>query len=276
MSVFFKTAGGKRQLLSELRKYVPESFDRYFEPFVGGGALYFDLASNGRIGKCGAYLNDINGHMMATYTAVRDDLTRLVTRLVKHENYYIAANAKERLAYFTLVRAQHNVKGLEAAARFLFLNRTCFNGLYRVNLKGEFNVPHGRYDNPTICDEPKLRAASIALKSVHLTCQDFEIATRTAKRGDFLFADCPYWPASASSDFTAYNKAGFGPAEQVRLRDHALSLKKQGVHVMLTNADVKPVRQLYSNDFEIHRVQARRSINSKTEKRGSVGELIIT
>ena len=282
MSVFFKTAGGKRQLLPELRKYIPESHGRYFEPFVGGGALFFDLASSGRVdsawavgGKRGAYLNDANPHMMAAYVSVQDNCTRLITSLRGYESLY-----KERGEKFYYEARSEQVDPdkhtLRAAARFLFLNRTAFNGLYRVNLKGEFNVPHGKYKNPTICDAPTLRAASDALTGVKLTCQDFEQAVKSARRGDLVYFDPPYWPKNATSDFTAYTKEGFGPAEQVRLRDVALALKRRGVHVILSNADVTPVRQLYSKDFELHRVQARRAINSKTDGRGSTGELIIT
>jgi DNA adenine methylase len=273
--------GGKTQLLTELRKYVPTKFGRYHEPFIGGGALYFDLAPEK------ATLNDINPRLMAAYRGIQADVGRVIKFLRIHEAEYKAAwrwlphekgeprygNAK---TYYLQVRADARTRSdVAMAAWVVFLSKTAFNGVWRENLSGGFNVPPGKYKSiPLICDEKNLRAVSAALQGVKLACGDF--AGVEPKRGDLWYADCPYWPKDASSDFTSYNKAGFGPADQVRLRDHALALKKQGVHVMLTNADVTPVRQLYTKDFEIHRVHARRFINSKTEKRGPVGELIIT
>jgi len=267
---FFKAVGGKRQLLPELRKHVPAKFGRYFEPFVGGGALFFDLAPKR------AALNDANPHMIAAYMALRDRPLSLITMLSAMAKAY----AVDGEAYYYDIRTAMNSFGAPersfAAERFLFLNRTCFNGLWRVNSKGLFNVPHGKYTNPTICPTGTLLAASTALQGVRLTCGEFDNpGSYTITRGDFWYADPPYWPVSATADFTSYTKGGFGPADQERLRDLALKLKKKGVVVLLSNADVEPVRKLYAKGFELRRVEARRNINSAGKKRGAVGELLI-
>ena len=268
----YKAVGGKRQLLPELRQHVPAKFGRYFEPFVGGGALFFDIAPRK------ATLNDLNPYMIATLLSTRDDVEGLIRALQFYVRGYTGSEtSKERFYYECREHRPDPAKGqLKAAAWFLFVNRTGFNGIYRVNKKGEFNVPHGKFKTPpTICNRVVLHAVSAALQGVRLTCGDFEkVGSRDVKRGDFVYCDSPYWPASASSDFTAYTKEPFGPAEQERLRDLALRLKRKGAHVLLSNSDVPPVRKLY-RDFEIRKVEARRSINSVTTKRGVVGELLI-
>jgi DNA adenine methylase len=158
----------------------------------------------------------------------------------------------------------------------LYLSRIGFNGLWRVNKSGKHNVPFGKYTNPTICDASNLRAVSAALKQVTLLSGDFETAVAPAVRGDFVYCDPPYWPASHTANFTSYRKDPFGPAEQERLRDTALELKKRGVHVLLSNADVPEIRKLYARGFKIESVQATRNVNSKGDRRGKVGELLIT
>lgn len=268
---FVKWAGGKRQLLPELLKRVPPKFGRYFEPFVGGGALFFTLAAQGGIE---AALGDANVALMRTYRAVRDDVERVILLLREHK----LAHSEEHY-YTQRVLGFNNDDGAEA--RFIYLNRTGFNGLYRVNRLGRFNVPYGRYTNPTICDADNLRACSRALRGVRLAeGSDFEWIgwsdTFGAAKRDFVYFDPPYWPASGTADFTAYTADGFGPKEQTRLRDTALRLKARGVHVMLSNADVEPVRKLYAKGFKIERVEARRNINSRADRRGAVGEVIIT
>ena len=270
---FFKAVGGKRQLLPELRKHVPAKFGRYFEPFVGGGALFFDLCRVYE--KVDACLTDANPHMMAAYATLRDHPGALIKMLGSMARAYEVDGE----AYYYDIRANTpdpDRSPLPGAARFLFLNRTCFNGLWRVNSKGLFNVPHGKYTNPTVCPRETLLAASSALQGVSLLCGDFaDPGSVHALRGDFWYADPPYWPVSATADFTSYTKGGFGPAEQERLRDLALKLKKKGVVVLLSNADVEPVRKLYAKGFELRRVEARRNINSAGKKRGAVGELLI-
>ena len=262
-----KWAGGKRQLLPELRKALPAKWGHYYEPFIGGGALFFDLRASGWAGA--ATLGDANERLVRMYLGVRGDVDEVI-RLLKKTRYAKAFYLRERARNPDLFGDD-----AEIAAWFIYLNKTGFNGLYRVNRKGEFNVPFGRYDNPLICDEPNLRAASHALKKTKLVIGDFEKAVKSAEAGDLVYCDPPYVPVSATSDFTSYTKEKFGPVEQERLRDMALRLKRLGVHVILSNADVPFVRKLYKG-FNIRSVSARRNINSKGGSRGAVGEVIIT
>lgn len=263
---FFKWVGGKRQLLPELRKHVP-TFKRYFEPFVGGGALFFDL------GPREAFLADQNSRLMMTYQAVRDRVDEVIALLRTYphtKDFYLELRSRD-------IDDARKYSAVEVAAWFLYLNKTGFNGLYRVNQSGGFNVPFGQYNYPMICDEGALRAASKTLQGVHLDAGDFEQATVGALAGDFVYFDPPYVPASATGDFTTYTPTGFGMEEQVRLRDHARALVAKGVRVVLSNSDTSAVRDLYgAKPFRLHEVQAKRSINSKTKNRGKVGELIIT
>ena len=263
---FLKWVGSKRQLRPELRKHVP-SFKRYFEPFVGGGALFFDLEPSI------AFLGDQNSRLVTTYKGVRDhveDVIMLLKTYPYEKEFYLAMRAKD-------IDDFQKYGAVEVAAWFIYLNRTGFNGVYRVNKSGGFNVPFGKYTNPVICQEDALRAASKALQRVKLVMGDFELTTTSARAGDFIYFDPPYVPVSATADFTAYTSDGFGAADQIRLRDYARALAKRGVHVVLSNSDTEPVRDLYSSKpFVIHEVQARRSVNSNIAKRGKVGELIIT
>jgi DNA adenine methylase len=262
-----KWVGGKRQLLSELRKYIPAKFGRYYEPFVGGGALFFDLRARGWDGR--ASLNDMNGLLAWTYVGVRDDVEWVIRRLQKMKydrDYYAETRASqpgldESVAFI--------------AAWFIYINKTGFNGLWRVNKSGQCNVPFGRYDNPTICDEPTLRACSEALRRGEIRNVDFQAAGGVAYKGDLVYYDPPYAPVSATANFTGYTSGGFNYTDQVRLRDLAWRQREKGVHVILSNADVPLVRALYAK-FDIHAVEARRAINSTAGKRGKVGEVIIT
>jgi DNA adenine methylase len=265
---FIKFVGGKRQLLSELMKHVPEVLRgdaRYFEPFVGGGAMFF----NGALGCVSVILSDTNERLIRTYKGIRDDVDGVIT-LLKKSPY--------EADFFYKMRAMDidARSDAEVAAWFIYLNKTCFNGLYRVNRKNGFNVPFGLYTNPTICDEPNLRACSRVLQTVKLLTTDFETAVMSATAGDFVYFDPPYVPLSATSSFTSYTSVGFGSDDQVRLRDVALLLKKRGVHVLLSNSAAPLVRELYGNGFKIHEVSAIRSINSKAEGRGAIKELVIT
>lgn len=266
---FVKYVGGKRQLLPELLKYTPDirgefykSCGRYFEPFIGGGALFFKTE------PVDAVLSDTNERLIRTYKGIRDDVDGVI-RLLKTYSY--------DSEFFYKIRAMEIDKGLDndVAAWFIYLNKSCFNGLYRVNKKNVFNVPFGRYTNPTICDEMNLRACSKALFGVKLSSVDFELAVAEAKRGDFVYFDPPYVPLSATSSFTGYTSVGFTLEDQTRLRDVALRLKVRGVHVLLSNSSAPLVRDLYAYGFRIHEVSATRSINSKVEGRGSIKELLI-
>ena len=263
---FLKWAGGKRQLLPELLARVPEPLGTFHEPFVGGGALFFELSRLKRLGR--ASLSDQNPRLVATWRAVRDHVDPLIERLRQmpyEQDFYYAQRARD-------------IDGegeLEIGAWFIYLNKTAFNGLYRVNSKGRHNVPFGRYSNPTICDEPALRAASAALQGVDIQREDFAAVAERAVAGDFVYFDPPYVPLTASSNFTAYTADGFTSNDQVRLRDLALQLKGRGVRVLLSNSSSPAVEALYAEGFEVWRVPANRGINSKADARGAVDELII-
>ena len=255
---FIKTVGGKRQLLPEIRKHVPERFGRYFEPFLGGGAVFFDLVSAGRLSRP-VWLGDSNRSLVVTYDVILKAVDALIKELQRH-----ARDHSE--AHYYAVRKECPTTAIDIAARTIYLNKTCFNGLYRVNKSGQFNVPMGRYANPTICDEPNLRSVSEALRFAELHAGDFESVVDAAKSNDFIYLDCPY---------SGYTKDGFTATDQQRLRDVAIRMKRRGVYVLLSNADVPPVRALYASGFEMRRVEATRAINSKPGKRGTVGELLI-
>lgn len=261
-----KWVGGKRQIIDSLLELTPRSFGRYFEPFVGGGALFFELQPKA------ATISDSNLPLIATYKAIRDDVDSVIKFLKFHE-------ARHSKSHYLSVRAElgNQPKGHIAnlAARVIYLNKTCFNGLWRVNKKGQFNVPMGKYKNPVICDAPNLRACARALKGVEIYCADFALAIQTATRGDFIYFDPPYAPVNTTSNFTAYAKAGFTWEDQARLMVAAKVLRAKGVKVLLSNADVPEIRELYGRSFNFQRVEARRAINSKAEKRGNVGELLI-
>ena len=267
---FLKWAGGKTKLLPELLKHVPERFVTYFEPFLGGGALFFALAQ--RRPKMPAVLSDSNGRLINCYSMVRHELRAVTQYLRGYQSRY----KKEPASYYN-IREAFNVATINPivdAARVIFLNKTCFNGLWRVNASGEFNTPMGKFKTPpVILDEENLMAVQAALDIVVLKACDFAVVH--PHRGDFWYADPPYWPVGGYADFTGYTREGFGERDQERLRDYALELKKRGVRVLLSNADLEPVRKLYKKGFEMRRVEAPRAINSKGSKRGKVGELLI-
>lgn len=275
---FLKWAGGKRQLLPELRRHVPKKFGRYFEPFLGGGAMFFDVFSDDGekelvhvLATGRAVLSDANSLLMRTYTAVQTETDLLAATLrgmkIRHsKEFYYETRSKDPPE-----------PSIEAAARMIYLNKTCWNGLWRVNRNGQFNTPFGKHKNPGIFTDSNLHACERMLRGQFLARQDFENVLRAFKveKGDFVYFDPPYWPAGGYADFTQFTKEPFGPAEQKRLRDFARELKARGVHVLLSNADVKDVRELYAEGFEVRRVDAKRSINSIAKLRGKVGELII-
>jgi len=265
---FLKWVGGKRQLLPELRKYLGRgAISHYMEPFVGGGAVLFDLMSSGRLqGKISIY--DANDELMRCYTAIRDNVEQVIIELQRmpyEEQRYYAIRAYDQ---------NPDPDPYWLAARTIYLNKCGFNGLYRVNAKGLFNVPFGRYVNPTICDTENLRAVSAALQKAHISTADFS-TIKEDMNGALIYCDPPYWPVSKTANFTAYQAGGFGPEQQKLLRDKALEWAACGARVVLSNADVSEVRTLYEDGFEIHAVEARRAVNSKSDKRGKVGELIM-
>jgi DNA adenine methylase len=259
---FVKWAGGKRQLLRELRKHVPPMRGRYFEPFVGGGALFFATR------PARAVLADVNERLVRAYRGVRDDVEAVIALLRTYPHDPV---------FFEKTRSRSVDEGtdVEVAAWFVYLNKTGFNGLYRVNKHDRFNVPFGRYKNPKICDARTLRACSEALADTDLRVGDFEKIARRAKRGDFVYFDPPYAPLSATSSFTSYTSKGFDLDEQTRLRDLALDLKGRGVDVLLSNSSAPSVRKLYARGFEVFEVAATRMLNSKATGRGAITELVI-
>ncbi len=249
-------------MLPVLRPCVPETFGTYHEPFVGGGALFYSLRPER------AVLGDNNPELVNAYCVVRDDVEALIEGLGTH---------RYEKGHFLAVRALDpgKLSPIQRAARFIFLNRTCFNGLYRVNGKGQFNVPFGRYANPIICDAANLRACSTALQGVDVRREPFESVLERAVAGDFVYFDPPYLPISATSSFTGYTEDGFGLADHRRLRDVAAALKERGVHVLLSNSAAPAIRELYADGFEVKDVLAARAINSKADGRGAVTELVI-
>jgi DNA adenine methylase len=263
---FLKWVGGKRQLLPEIRKYVPERFGKYLEPFVGGGATFFDLAATGRVSG-NSYLGDSNGELVATYTAIRDDVEAVIVALATH------ARLHSETHYYD-VRAQNLRSGPSVAARMIYLNRTGFNGVYRVNKSGKFNVPIGRYVNPTVCDPDNLRACARVLADTEIVCANFASVLAAARAGDFVYCDPPYVPVSKTGNFTEFTANGFTWSDQEQLAACARRLKECGVRVLLSNADLPVVRELYAG-FEMRTVKARRNINSDAGKRGDVCELLI-
>ena len=263
---FTKWAGGKRQLLPELHKHVPEKFGRYFEPFFGGGALFWSLQSKA------ATIGDLNQELTTALGQIKGNVGDLIVVLRSFERSHL----KRKKVFYLELREDIPHRDVEVAARFITLNRLGFNGLYRVNKSGGFNVPYGKWaSTPKVCDEVNLKACSLALRGASIVHGDFAHIVMPARPGDFCYFDSPYWPVSATADFTSYTKDGFDAADQERLRDLALKLKRSGVKVLLSNADMPQVRKLYKQGFEMRRVEARRGINSDANKRGSVGELLI-
>jgi len=265
---FLKWAGGKGQLLPDLLKQVRKAmpFGQYHEPFVGGGALFFELvASSALEGK--ALLSDNNESLVEAYLGVRNRVESVIAILLQHKR-------KHSEKHYYSVRSGDPKGRAERAARIIYLNRTCFNGLFRENSKGEFNVPMGSYVNPLICDGENLRACAKALKRAKVEQRPFETVLERVQPGDFVYFDPPYVPVSATSNFTSYDKEGFGENAQRRLAEVFAELARGGVKVLLSNSDTPLVRELY-NDFEIEIVYANRMVNSRADRRGKIAELLV-
>lgn len=258
---FLKWAGGKRQLLPELLARVPKQFGTYYEPFLGGGALYFELQPQQ------ALLSDTNRRLIRTYIAVRDYVSDLI-RVLKNYPY-----DKDFYLKFRQL-APDTSDDYILAAWFIYLNRTGYNGLYRVNLRNQFNVPFGRYTNPCICDEDLLRTCSETLSRANFGVCDFSEVTFHAKAGDFVYFDPPYFPVNDTAKFVSYTSEGFGKQDHLRLRDVALLLKRRGVHILISQSSAPFIRDIYK-DFSVQEAKARRNINSKGGQRGEVIELLI-
>lgn len=262
-----KWVGGKSRLLAQLRPLLPPGVElmRHVEPFVGGGAMFFALRPER------ALLCDINPALLGTYQAVRDQVDVVVGHLSQ------LARGHDDKAYYRVRERYNRVRSLsdaERAATFIYLNKTCFNGLHRVNRRGEFNVPIGRYTKPCILDSAGLAAASEQLRRADLRCGGFELLLSAAKPGDFIYFDPPYEPVSGTANFTAYAQEGFGREDQLRLRDVFRVLDRRGCKLMLSNSDVAFVRELYQG-YRVDSVSAPRAINSDPAKRGPVSEVVV-
>jgi DNA adenine methylase len=262
---FLKWAGGKRQIVGTILEVAPARIDTYYEPFVGGGAVFFALAGQGRFRR--AVLADANAELIRCYQAVRDEVDPVIEAL--------SAYRYDRAFYYR-VRERDPARLTRAgrAARLIYLNRCGFNGLYRVNSKGRFNVPFGRYRNPVLCDPAKLRTAAAALKRAELLCADFEGTLDGARARDFVYLDPPYVPLSPTSSFTAYEQRGFDLEDQHRLARLLRRLGARGVPALLSNSNCGVTRDLYRG-LRPRRVAARRAINSAAHRRGAVDELLV-
>ncbi|MDH4330554.1 MAG: DNA adenine methylase [Candidatus Moranbacteria bacterium] len=269
---FVKWVGGKRQLLEQFKAlglYPPRNFDAenatYFEPFVGGGAVFFDLLPKN------AVLSDWNEELVTTYNVIKDDVDNLIESLKNHKNekeYFLSMRAKDL----------NELSDVEIASRFIYLNRTCFNGMYRVNKSGGFNVPFGKQKKPLICDEDNLRKVSAILENVSISKRDYKDVLNEAKKGDFVYFDPPYYPLNRTSNFTSYTADGFLEKEQEELRDTYFKLHKRGCFVMLSNSNTEFIRNIYSGldkKIKINEVSASRMINSVASKRGKIKEVLV-
>ncbi len=262
---FLKWAGGKTNLLSMLLAYCPQKFNTYYEPFLGGGALFFGLYRLGKIHY--AKLSDINEELISTYNAIKNNVESVIKILEQYPH--------EKDFYYSLRSKDPNLLSIEErAARMIYLNKTGYNGLYRVNSKGKFNVPFGRYKNPNYKDFDNLRAVSVALQHVQLSHHSFEMAISTAQKGDFVYFDPPYDPVSETAYFTQYNASGFGKNEQRKLAETFWNLGDRGVYVMLSNSNTEFIRELYKGATIIELI-APRFINSNAARRTGHTELLI-
>jgi DNA adenine methylase len=290
---FLKWAGGKRQLLHELRRFIPSTFTAYHEPFLGSGAVFFDLWRRGLLLNKVCRLTDINPDLVGCYRALARDVDSVLRELKRLE----ASHARDGSSEYYRVRDVFNprrrallasAKGVgypaDLAAIFIYLNRTGYNGLFRLNARGDFNVPAGRYTNPRICDEETLRSVAWVLghSSVALDAASFAALDRAAAAGDLVYLDPPYAPLSATARFTSYTTASFSDEDQRQLQQVVLGLARRGCFVVLSNSTAPIVTDLYSGrdarraGLQIHRVVARRAINSHAGRRGEVGEYVIS
>ena len=262
---FVKWAGGKHQLLTQLEPLLPKKFNRYFEPFVGSGAVAFYIIQQFKPKE--VFLSDINEELINAFNIIKTDVDRLIVKLKQHKEYH-TTDAKD---YFYEMR---NLSDLERAARFIYLNRTCFNGLYRVNSSGQFNVPIGSYKNPDIIQEEKLKKISKLLQDVTIKVMPFEKVLNLDKKDDFIYFDPPYYPLKAGKSFTTYTKDKFLEEEQKLLADVFKKLDQKGCSVMLSNSDTLFVKELYGN-YNVSTVKAKRLINSQANGRGEINEIIV-
>lgn len=285
---FVKWAGGKSQSLNILLKHLPKNITeikKYAEPMVGGGALFFNILSKYSFEKL--YISDINSELINAYRIIKDAVEELIATLKDMQTVFLSLEENGRKDLYYKIRSNFNNTDLsektavDKAAQFIFLNKTCFNGLYRVNRKGQFNVPMGAYKNPTICDEENLKNISRALRNVIIVCGDYSLSKTFIDKETFVYFDPPYRPISETSGFTSYNSEIFNDNEQIRLSSFIKEIDKKGAKILLSNSDPKNIDSddnffddLYK-DYKISRVKATRMINSNAEKRGEINELLI-
>lgn len=269
VSPFLKWAGGKRQLLPIITEYLPKDLSKltYCEPFIGGGALFFYLQPQKAI------INDYNNELINVYRIIKEDIEDLIEDLKKHKNdidYFYELRKLDRMPLF------NQLTNVEKASRVIYLNKTCYNGLYRVNNAGEFNSPFGYYKNPNIVNEPVLRAVSRYLNSAHINIfsLDYETVLQDIPKKSFVYLDPPYHPLSPTSNFTGYIQGGWKEEEQIRLKKVCDELTARGIKFLQSNSSANFIRELYS-DYKINIIEASRSINSDAEKRGAVNEFLI-
>lgn len=262
-SPVLKWAGGKTQMLNEIIPRLPKEYNQYIEPFIGGGALYFNLGSSKSI------IADSNPELINLYKQLAEDCDKVIEALQEYQN-------TEEMFYEVRGKDWLECSPIEAAARMIYLNRTCFNGLYRLNKKGKFNTPFGKYKNPNICNKDKLYAASKLLKSSTIVCDDYlKVLGKYAKKGDFIFLDPPYMPISDYSDFKRYTKEQFYEQDQINLANEVHRLHKMGCYVMLTNSNHPLIHELYK-DYKIEIIQTKRNINSKGDRRRGEDIIVTT
>lgn len=286
---FVKWVGGKSQLVEQIEKMLPTDGEKvltkYAEPMVGGGALFFSILSKYDFEEL--YISDINAELINAYQVVKTDVENLIAKLNEMQLLFLPMDENGRKYFYYTIREKFNSTALtqdtatDKAAQFIFLNKTCFNGLYRVNRKGQFNVPLGAYKNPTICDDANLRNIHEALQNVTIACGDYSLSKSFIDKDTFVYLDPPYRPISETSGFTAYNSDAFDDEEQIRLSKFIDEINLSGAKIVLSNSDPKNVNEddnffddLYKN-YKINRVAASRAINSKGDKRGKINELLI-
>jgi DNA adenine methylase len=288
---FLKWAGGKGQLINQIKEFLPseivasKKIDKYFEPFLGGGAVFFWLSKEYQIKK--SHLYDINPEIVSAFQTVRDSAGQLISKLKKLQNDYISLSKLNREKFYYDCREDYNKllksnKPIDKTALLIFLNKTGFNGLFRVNSQGQFNVPFGRYENPTICDGANLLAVSEILENAEIECKDFGHCLGKADKNSLFYFDPPYRPISKTASFTGYIKDGFNDQDQRRLKEICDKLTKKGAKVILSNSDPKNINvddnffdDLFGRNYKIERLQATRMINCNSEKRGIIKEILV-
>jgi len=266
---FLQWVGGKREMIEQYKQFFPKKYGRFFEPFLGGGALFFHTAPDV------SFINDNNPELITAYKAVRDNPEKVIDILAELRRKH----SKELYMKIRVLDREYDLLGdmssEEVAARMIYLNQTCFNGIYRVNKSGQFNVPIGSSLDRVICDPFAIRNSSLALKKANISCLDFEKSLENVKKGDFIYLDPPYYPVSEYSDFTRYTKEKFFKEDQIRLKELFATLSDKGAYVMLSNSNASFIKEIYSG-FNIHNVTSGRLLNSNKDKRNKVTELVIT